>query len=309
MLPTELPKRSLSVPGTVETKLQKGAVYFSGPSLRHRRLGYLLQHTFPALMQAWFIIQPKPRSKSELLYQARQRLIGDAKFLDVAKLMNRRRLHRLIQKTQDIVGTQIYKFDYRKTEQRMFGAEVERLASGASIQPEFITNGSDPKLNEYFKIRRPYFLITFGGPLLGRSIIEQVDGVAINQHAGVSPQMKGSHTVEMALYHRRLDWVGTTVHLMDTFADSGDILRRSLSALHEGDTVAESFFSVTALGNQLVLESIREIMENEAVDVFPQPKGVGDTVLSANLNAYRRRDVLKNSRSVIRAELTELRDF
>ena len=309
MFPTELPARTLSVPGTAEEKQLQGVVYFSGSSLRHQRLGYLLQREFPGIVKGWFVIQSKPSSKADLIRRARERVVGNAGLGDLVKLFNSRHRQSILRKAYNVLGTQIYQFDYRTTEKLMFASEVERLQTEAKIHPEPISGSSDPKLTAFFAGCQPYFLVTFGGPLLGRSLLESVRGVAINQHAGTSPEMKGSHTTEMALYHRRLDWVGTTVHLMDSFADSGDILRRSLCTLHQGDSVAQSFLSVTALGNQLVIESVRHILANETVTIFSQPKGGGRTILNSNLSAHRRRDVLKHGRSVIREELAELREF
>src|SRR5690606_697931 len=109
------------------------------------------------------------------------------------------------------------------------------------------------------------FLLTLGGPIIGRRALAAVRGVAINQHAGWSPDLRGSGTIERALFHRRLDWVGSTVHVMSTAVDAGPILRRAHATLHADCTPAECFLRVVSLGTELMLEVVDEAIAADSL--------------------------------------------
>ena len=61
--------------------------------------------------------------------------------------------------------------------------------------------------SEILKKYNAYFLITLGGPIIKNKIIKSVNGLALNQHAGHSPEYKGSKTIEWALYNRDLRYL------------------------------------------------------------------------------------------------------
>lgn len=288
---------------------RRSAVYFSGGSLRHLRLGYLLQEQFPDLLKGWFVVKPPRRSRREMLSLLQQKALGDVPPSRVWATVRKMGLGASFRRLRNALASRLVRFEYPATEQAMFGSEVAALKAKAQVHPQFIANTRDQALVEWLDRQSPYLLLTFGGPLIGTRLLKRVRGYAINQHAGFSPQLKGSHTTEMALYHRRLDLVGSTVHLMDGFADSGDILRRSTATIHDGDSAAEAFLSVTALGNQLMLDVVSDLLDGKELRVYPQPAGQGATILNANLNYYRRRDVRKHAAAVISEELRETRDF
>ncbi|MCP4164570.1 MAG: hypothetical protein GY759_01605 [Chloroflexi bacterium] len=116
-----------------------------------------------------------------------------------------------------------------------------------------------------------------------RPLLDSVRGVAINQHAGHSPLLKGSNTTHWALYHRKLAWVSSTIHITTPGAVAGPILRRSTPCLMPSDDVATVFLRVVALGTELMIESVQEIMNDKQVAVFRQPAQTGETHLGKEL--------------------------
>lgn len=115
----------------------------------------------------------------------------------------------------------------------------------------------------------PYFLCSFGGPLIPQRILSAVP-CAINQHAGFSPTYKGSYTIEWAIYKREFNRIGTTVHLMDSSADGGPILRRSHPYLHPTFNHYEAVIATEILGTELMIDCLNEISENESIRVYHQ---------------------------------------
>ena len=164
-------------------------------------------------------------------------------------------------------------------------------------------------INEIKKLD-PYFFLTLGGPLYKKSLLETISGVAINQHAGHSPKLKGSHTTEWALYHRSLNYVSNTVHITTTGADAGPILRRSNPCILLNDDINTIFVRVVALGTELMIEVVKEIIKNKNVRVFIQPRTVGRTYLGKEFKPYILRSLIRDFKANwLKDELNKLRDF
>ena len=141
-----------------------------------------------------------------------------------------------------------------------------------------------PQFCKTLKDHNAYFIVSLGGPLLSNKVIESINGVALNQHSGHSPNYRGSKTIEWALYHRDIKSLSNTVHLTTTSADSGPIIRRSNICLHPDDNPHDIFFKSVALGTELIIEVIKEIISKKNILVFKQPKFVGKTYLSKELS-------------------------
>ena len=169
-----------------------------------------------------------------------------------------------------------------RAEQALFGREVAELESCAVRQPVPIhpIDVNSPAFVQEIEALSPYFFLTLGGPLYKKPLLDVVRGVAINQHAGHSPDLRGSNTTQWALYHRQLEYVSATVHITTSGADAGPILRRSNPCLLPTDSVNAIFARVVALGTELMIESVQEIIADKTIVVFPQPPHTGKTYLS-----------------------------
>jgi hypothetical protein len=234
------------------------AVLLSGTHPRHLRLGYLLQRRFPGLLRRWWAC-PVPADLSR-----RQRLTALAAALH--RRVRARPLRRLLQLCWRWVASDAL----ARVEQRMFADELETMSSSAAVHPTTVASFDAPALLAALDRVSPYFVLAFGGPPPGARLVAAARGLAINQHTGWSPAAEGALTIETALYHRRLEWIGNTVHLLDGSAAPGAILRRSTAALHPDDSVADCVLAVTALGNELVCEVLAEALTASELEVFFQ---------------------------------------
>lgn len=291
------------------------AVLFTGNSLRHKRFGYLIQQAYPGLVKAWFTTVPKKLGKKEKISKALSKVLPVDNHGN--KASSRELIHKALKKgmgknikyvTNAIQG-QLLRLNYPKEEKMMFGWEVEILSKSAEIHPTSIEQpNSENTIIELNKIS-PYLLLTFGGPLLGKRVLDSVRGYCINQHAGYSPDLKGANTTEMAIYHRKIDRIGSTVHFMDVYADAGPILRRSLATIHPDDKTGNCFLAVTALGNHLMIETIEKIFKSDKFYTFEQGIGKGETILNTDLTTYRKKVIREDHGKMFNAELANLRDF
>jgi len=305
MLPHDLPPESLRLPGGE----RESVVYFSGDSLRHHRLGYLIQRRFPGLMKAWWIYAPKESqglgakigkawqlaTKSQTGREALG-LLGSGDVRGLADIVKRRirkgDLRRLGRKLRAFATPD----DYADVERQMFGAELDGLRADAEMHPEYVESPDDEAHLARLGVLAPYLIVTFGGRSSSSRALREARGLTINQHAGWSPALKGASAIETAIYHRAVELIGSTIHLVDTQADAGAILRRSTATLHPDDSLAHCFFSVCATGNKMMLEVIDTILHNDEIATFPQPQG-GQTLLDIDLSPIKREAIARDMRT------------
>jgi len=318
MLPHDVPSETRALPAGD----RRSAVYFSGDGLRQLRLGYLIQERFPGLLKAWWISAPKSSQRLRPKLEKAWRMVssgppstGTMELLREGDLRNlvgiaRRRIRRGdLRRLGRIVKLATRRDPYARVEEEMFGAEVKAFEARAALHPERVDRFDSEEHLARMSAIDPYLIVTFGGPLLRGRVLEKARGLAINQHAGWSPSLKGSYTTETAIYHRELGWIGNTVHVMDTQADSGAILRRSTCTLHPDDDLAHCVLAVCAVGSKLMLESIDTILHADRVDVFPQPRG-GQTLLNVDFTLAKRDAVARDLRGGWLADaLAATRDY
>jgi folate-dependent phosphoribosylglycinamide formyltransferase PurN len=285
MFPTELKAENLTLPESSDHKI----IIITGSSLRHKRFAYRLQSEFGTEVIAWYeftgeALMIQHVSKSQKL----KKLIGNFK-TKAAKEFRRGAYLRTFSSPFDILinKLRIQEFfkQYTIEEQRIFTKEIERLKKKAHLNPIKITR-KDLKSTDFhasLKSHGAYFLLTLGGPLYPKEIIESVKGVCINQHAGHSPEYKGSFTTEWELYHRRVEFISSTVHITTPEADAGPILRRSQPSISVSDHAGTIFCKVVALGTELIIDVVKEIKDNKNIIVYHQP-AIGKNFLAKEFN-------------------------
>lgn len=173
----------------------------------------------------------------------------------------------------------------------IFVTEVEQLQQYRLIEP---TDLPPQDVNAFLVSEltrlKPFFFLTLGGGLYSGDVLRCVRGIAINQHAGHSPEYKGNQTTFQALYHRDLSCVASTVHVTTTGADAGPMLRRSQPCLAVQDTPYAVAERVVALGTELMIECVHEIRDTGSILAFDQPP-TGTTYLSRDFNDFVRERV------------------
>jgi hypothetical protein len=285
MLPHDLtPTRLPLPPGDRDS-----AVLVTGALPRHLRLGYLLQRRFPGLLVRWWTCEAPARARPARLERPARAL------RDLLARLRRRapdgRLRRLLDAALELAAGD----EVASVEERLFGPEIEALSSSAAVHPCTVTGAGTNAMLAEIEALAPYFALTFDAPPLGEHLARGVRGLAITAHAGWAPALRGDQTVETALYHRRLEWVGTTIHLLDTAAGAGAILRRSTAALHPDDRVAHCLLAVIAAGHEMLCEVVEEARAAQELPVFPQPGG-GQTLDLFDHGPARRRAVARDFR-------------
>lgn len=102
------------------------------------------------------------------------------------------------------------------------------------------------------------------GPLCDALIARR----AVNIHMGVSPYYRGSSTNFWALYDRRPQYVGATIHRLSRGLDSGPILLHALPPVRAYDPFALGMAAVQAAQRALA----RHIAAGDLLDLSPEPQ-------------------------------------
>ena len=290
MYPPELDYKTLKLPPSDDYSI----VIITGKELRHKRFAYRLIEEFGDRVVVWYEIDDtiasnttdvKSRSKIDKII---------SRLYKIPKWLSKQSASSLFGKICSIVDDLNYRFfvirgvskRMRLAEERLFSQEIDRIKRCSDIEPQKVSS-RDIHSKEFIDNLRqisPYFILTLSGPLYRDELLSCARGVAINQHAGDSPKYKGSNTIHWALYHRDLDSVSSTVHITISGADAGAILRRSQATVFPNDSIETIFIRSVALGTELMIESIREIIEKNSIIVFPQPKYRGRTYLNRELS-------------------------
>ena len=281
MLPYELPLETWSPPMDGPQSI----VILTGNALRHERFALRILDAFGKNVVGWYRIVPKSAA------------VGPTRS-SVARLKNWWHLHQSAHGSIEALKRFPQAFSYalkrreilnrrasrqESEEERLFSWEVGRLKQRIQHKPVDLEKPNSAAFVDEMRKLNPWLILTLGGPLYKKRLLSTARAGVINQHAGWSPEYRGTNTTDWALYHRDLARVGSTVHLSTTGADAGPILRRSNPSLEPSDTPESVFARVVALGTELMIEVVEELLREGQVAYAKQPKQFGKTYLSRDL--------------------------
>jgi methionyl-tRNA formyltransferase len=75
---------------------------------------------------------------------------------------------------------------------------------------------------------QPAVVIVNGTRIISKKVLEGIDAVFINTHAGITPKYRGVHGTYWALVNNDTDNCGVTIHLVDKGIDTGGVLYQAL---------------------------------------------------------------------------------
>ncbi len=93
---------------------------------------------------------------------------------------------------------------------------------------------ADDCLRQLQKLK-PDLVVVHGTRIISKKILQNVNSLFINIHAGITPRYRGSHGAYWALANADKDNCGVTVHLIDAGIDTGNILAQKRITLSDKD--------------------------------------------------------------------------
>ncbi len=118
---------------------------------------------------------------------------------------------------------------------------------------------------KYFnKIKKlkPDLIVLNATSILNKNYIKQFKNKIINFHAGYMPFYRGSGCNVWAFYHKELNYVGVTIHFVDSKIDHGNIIYREKPKFAKNDNTHSIGCKNSIIGSNLAIKAIQKILKN-----------------------------------------------
>tara|TARA_B100001750_G_C15495634_1_gene593967 strand:+ start:310 stop:1101 length:792 start_codon:yes stop_codon:yes gene_type:complete len=152
-------------------------------------------------------------------------------------------------------------------------------------------------------LQSDYYII-FGSSFIKSPLVDfLVNKKAINIHMGLSPYYRGSSCNFWALYDKRPEYVGATIHLLSNGLDSGPILFHAIPQEKDVNGFLLGMFAVKSAHKSLVsnikskkILKINPIIQDKKLEIrYSRRKDFNDKVASDYLNDLPSIEYIKNS--------------
>jgi folate-dependent phosphoribosylglycinamide formyltransferase PurN len=132
------------------------------------------------------------------------------------------------------------------------------------------TNG--PRAVETLRSLEPAIVVQLGAGILRRQIFTIPSLGALNMHHGIAPAIRGMNSIYWALWERRPDWIGTTVHLIDEGLDTGRPLAYfRVQPVAPGEGFPSLYVRATEGGVRNLVSVVQRLLRGEATGAEPPP--------------------------------------
>lgn len=108
----------------------------------------------------------------------------------------------------------------------------------------------------------PQIVIVNGTRIISSEVLNSIDSVFINMHAGITPKYRGCHGAYWALYNNDQENMGVTVHLVDEGIDTGNILYQENIAITKSDNFVTYPLIQTGVGVKCEIKAINDVINN-----------------------------------------------
>jgi folate-dependent phosphoribosylglycinamide formyltransferase PurN len=116
---------------------------------------------------------------------------------------------------------------------------------------------------------RPALVVVHGTRIIAPRVLDSAGCPIINVHAGITPRYRGVHGGYWALVEQHPEWVGTTVHLVDSGIDTGAILAQVTFEITSDDTFATYPELHLVHGLPLLGAQVDKVMAGKELEPLP----------------------------------------
>lgn len=153
-------------------------------------------------------------------------------------------------------------------------------------------NSSDFAL--FLKDIKPDIIAVLGSSIIRPHIISMPSIAIINLHSGLSPYYRGTWSHGWPIVKSEPEYIGVTVHLVDSDIDSGDIIFQTRPRLEGHDDLNSIFLKLISEGIDLVIKAIEDIQRSGTIKSYKQPRNTGRLYLSGDFSADTARLCITN---------------
>lgn len=128
------------------------------------------------------------------------------------------------------------------------------------FQPASMRNGE--ALEIINSLNAELIIVVAFGKILPKEILESVKYGCINIHASLLPKLRGAAPIQWSIINGEAE-TGVTSMQMDVGLDTGDMLIKRAIAIDENITAEELFDKLSAMGAEVLIETIDALKRNE----------------------------------------------
>lgn len=126
----------------------------------------------------------------------------------------------------------------RKSKRRIIEIKSEKNLNDNKIDENIVSRVGSVNSKETIRLLKKYkpdVVVVNGTRIIKKKVLESVDVLFVNTHAGITPAYRGAHGGYWALTENDPEHCGVTVHLIDTGIDTGGILYQDLIDITDKD--------------------------------------------------------------------------
>ena len=128
------------------------------------------------------------------------------------------------------------------------------------FQPASMRNGEALEIIK--SLNADLIIVVAFGKILPKEILESVKYGCINIHASLLPKLRGAAPIQWSILNGEKE-TGVTSMQMDVGLDTGDMLIKKAVAIDENITAEELFDKLSAMGAEVLIETIEALKNNE----------------------------------------------
>ncbi len=181
----------------------------------------------------------------------------------------RKSLQRLYEDGHEIVGVYTKQDTAKNRGMKMVWSEVKEYAMKVGLPVYQPTRWKADSTYEELKALKPELIVVVAyGRILPQRVLDIAPKGAINLHASLLPQLRGSAPVQWSVL-RGFKTTGVTVMYLDAEMDTGDMISRVETPIGPDETSGELMERIGDLGAELLSQTVKQ-MEAGPVTATPQ---------------------------------------
>lgn len=136
-------------------------------------------------------------------------------------------------------------------------------------QIKYVSSVNSKDCIQYLKEEKPDVIIVNGTRIIGKKVLNAIDGVFINTHAGITPKYRGVHGGYWAMANKDKEHFGVTVHLVNAGIDTGGILSQSIIQPGKKDNFLTYTYLQVGEGINLMRQALEDCQNDEVNEIEP----------------------------------------
>lgn len=126
---------------------------------------------------------------------------------------------------------------------------------------------------DLLKREKPDLVIVNGTRIISKKVLNCIDTVFVNTHAGITPKYRGVHGGYWAIANQDKENCGVTVHFVDSGIDTGSILYQQSISPTSKDNFATYTYLQVGEGITLMKKVIEDFLRNDLKESTSQTTG------------------------------------